>query len=212
MKYFEIDEYGLWRRKNETGNPIGYTYNDIRFPFYPVVGNHDLTHNGWGMWSNIFHSSFYELDVWVGYDEDGRPIADHFIFLDTASGTLGKLQVQLIEQGLLDGDAEQTYRNTFIFGHTNIFRPSSFQFASTFPREETYFLLKQFDKWDATIVFCGHVHAWDERIYNGVYFLTLDSMSERNSPKPGDYLVRVTVKKDGDIEIEKVHMNYVAAK
>jgi hypothetical protein len=37
-------------------------------------------------------------------------------------------------------------------------------------------------------------------------------MSERNSPKPGDYLVRVHVKKDGTIEWEKVRMNYVAKK
>ena len=37
-------------------------------------------------------------------------------------------------------------------------------------------------------------------------------MSERNSPEPGDYLVRVHVKKDGDWSWEKVHMDYVAPK
>ena len=61
-------------------------------------------------------------------------------------------------------------------------------------------------------MFCGHVHAWDERVYNAVYFLTLDSMSERNSPNPGDYLVRVRVSKDGDLSFERVRMNYVAKK
>jgi hypothetical protein len=95
-----------------------------------------------------------------------------------------------------------------VFGHTNIFRPSSWQFASTFPREETYFLLNQFEKWNANVVFCGHVHAWEEREYNWVTYITLDSMSERNSPKPGDYLVRVHVKKDGSYTWEKVRMNY----
>ena len=196
-KYFELNDYGRFVRKDDPYDQFGYAYNDIKFPFFPVV-------------SSMFHSSFYEFDVLCGYDEEGNEIRDHFIFLDTASGTLGKLQVDLIEQGILDG--EDSYRHTFIFGHTNIFLPQNMQFASTFPREEAYFLLKQFDKWNASIVFCGHVHKWDEQVFNAVYFLTLDSMSERNSPEPGDYLVRVNIDKDGAIDIEKVHMNYVAPK
>ena len=207
-KYYEQTDNGRFKRKDDPDDKFGFDYENIKFPFFPVVGNHDLTHNGWAMWSNIFHSSFYEFDVILGYDENGEEIRDHFIFLDTASGTLGKKQVDLIERGVLDGGNK--YRNTFIFSHTNIFRPSSWQFASTFPREETYYLLKQFDEWNATIVFCGHVHAWDQRTYNNVYFMTLDSMSERNSPQPGDYLVRIKCKKNGDIDYEKVHMSYVA--
>ena len=210
IKYYDFDlETGKYFRKDNPDH-YGRDYRDIQFPFFPVVGNHDLTHNGWALWSNIFGSSFYEFAVIAGEDENGNYILDHFIFLDTASGTLGKLQVDLIEQGVLDGN--NRYRHTFIFGHTNIFLPSSMEFASTFPREQTYFLLKQFDKWNASIVFCGHVHKWDEQVFNGVYFLTLDSMSERNSPAPGDYLVRVKVNEGGFINIEKVHMNYVAPK
>ena len=210
FKYYTHNEDdGLFYR-NDNPEGWGREYNDIRFPFYPVVGNHDLTHNGWALWSNIFGSSFYMFDVPVGHDENGYEVYDHFIFLDTASGTLGKLQVDLIEQGVLDG--KNQYRNTFIFSHTNIFLPSSLQFASTFPREEAYFLLNQFDKWNASVVFCGHVHKFEERIFNGVFFLTLDSMSERNSPNPGDYLIRINVDKEGWISYEKVHMSYVAPK
>ena len=209
-KYYEINEYGRWREKKDPYDMIGSAYDEIKFPFFPVVGNHDLTHNGWALWSNIFHSSFYEFDVNCGYDDEGNQISDHFIFLDTASGTLGKRQVDLIEEGILDG--ENHYRYTFVFSHTNIFLPSQLQFASTFPREEAYFLLNQFEKWNASAIFCGHVHKWDERFFNNVYYVTLDSMSERNSPEPGDYLVRVNIDKDGAIDIEKVHMNYVAPK
>ena len=210
VKNYEINEYGRWHEKIDPYDVIGYAYDEIKFPFFPVVGNHDLTHNGWALWSNIFHSSFYEFDVNCGYDENGEEIRDHFIFLDTASGTLGKRQVELIEEGILDG--EKNYRYTFVFSHTNIFLPSHLQFASTFPREEAYFLLNQFSKWNASIVFCGHVHKWDERFYNNVYYLTLDSMSERNSPEPGDYLVRVKVYGQGGYDIERVHMDYVAPK
>ena len=200
-------------RYHPKDNPQSWSlYSDIVFPFFPVVGNHDLTHNGWALWSNIFHSSFYEFPVLVYNSENGDIEADRFIFLDTASGTLGKKQIDLIEEGSLDGSDKYRYRHTFVFSHTNIFRPSSMQFASTFPREETFFLLDQFAEWNTSMVFCGHVHAWDEREFEGVTYLTLDSMSERNSPEPGDYLVRVHVKKDGSLSWEKVHMNYTAKK
>ncbi|MBO4813590.1 MAG: metallophosphoesterase [Muribaculaceae bacterium] len=208
-KNYELSEKDFKLYRKNQPEAIGRDYDDIKFPFFPVVGNHDITHNGWALWSNIFGSSFYEFDVLVE-EYNGNAVYDHFIFLDTASGTLGKTQVDLIEEGVLDGQG--VYRNTFVFSHTNIFLPQHMQFSSTFPREEAYFLLKQFDKWNSTIVFCGHVHKWDERIYNMVYFLTLDSMSERNSPEPGDYLVRVNVDKEGSITLDRVHMDYVAPK
>ncbi|MBR7018195.1 MAG: metallophosphoesterase [Prevotella sp.] len=193
----------------DTIRNVEYNYDEIRLPFYPVVGNHDITHNGWALWSNIFHSSFYDVYVIV----DNEPLTfDHFIFIDTANGTLGEEQVKLIEQGVLNGKnyTENGYlcRFTFVFSHTNIFRPSSLQFASTFAREETFFLLEQFRKWDTDIVFCGHVHKWDEQEVGITHYITLDSMSERNNPKPGDYLVRVHVRKDGTLSWERVHMNY----
>ena len=188
---------------DEDGNIVDY--DDEKFPFFPVVGNHDITHNGWALWSNIFHSSFYEFNVYLNSEQS---VCDHYIFLDSASGTLGKHQIELIEQGILDVGENVKVRHTFVFTHTNLFRPSSVQFASTFPREEQYFLLNQFKEWNATIVFCGHVHKWDDREVGGVRYLTLESMSERNSPEPGEYLVRVNVKKNGEIGVEKVMMNY----
>lgn len=188
---------------DEDGNIVDY--DEEKFPFFPVVGNHDITHNGWALWSNIFHSSFYEFNVYLNSEQT---VCDHYIFLDSASGTLGKHQIELIEQGILDVGENVKVRHTFVFTHTNLFRPSSVQFASTFPREEQYFLLNQFKEWNATIVFCGHVHKWDDREVGGVRYLTLESMSERNSPEPGEYLVRVNVKKNGEIGVEKVMMNY----
>lgn len=219
--YFGDDEYSRddpdYYVYVDTVEEKSYNVRGVPFPFYPVVGNHDITHNGWALWSNIFHSSFYDVFVLVSED----PILfDHFIFLDTANGTLGTEQVELIEQGVLDGkeiaasigQEGSVFRHTFVFSHTNLFRPSSLQFASTFAREETFFLLKQFDKWNADIVFMGHVHKWDEQKNGDTVYLTLDSMCEANSPAPGDYLVRVHVKKDGTISWERVKMNYTPKK
>lgn len=207
--YRKVNDYEYVSNDNPDESPLTLQYDEIVYPFFPVVGNHDITHNGWALWSNIFHSSFYEIDVIVML-EDGDFAFDHLIFLDSASGTLGKTQIDLINQGILDGkydDGTSMYRNTFVFSHTNIFRPQFFEFASTFTREETFFLLDQFEKWNVTCAFCGHVHTWDERNYNGVHYLTLDTMCEKNNPEPGDYLVRVHCDADGEVKWSPVHMD-----
>ena len=212
LHYRKINDYQYVLNDDEE-NLIPMTYDEIRYPFFPVVGNHDITHNGWALWSNIFHSSFYEIDVLV-LDPDGEDFkVDHLIFLDSASGTLGKTQIELINQGVLDGKyyLGDRYRYTFVFSHTNIFRPQFFEFASTFTREETFFLLDQFEKWGVTGVFLGHVHTWDERNFNGVHYITMDSMCEKNNPEPGNYLVRVNVGVD-NLDWEPVKMNYTPKK
>ena len=189
-------------------NDENFSLDQVSYPFYPVVGNHDITHNGWALWSNIFHSSFYDVYVLVNL---APPQLDHFIFLDSASGTLGREQVRLLEEGVLNDyydTGEKIIRHTFVFSHTNIFRPRSVEFASTFPREEMFFLLNKFSEWETDMVFLGHVHKWDYQKVGDTEYLTLDSMCEANNPQPGDYLVRVHVKKDGTISWEKVRMNY----
>lgn len=187
-----------------------YEVKDIPLPFHPVVGNHDITNNGWALWTNMFHSSFYMGYVYV--ENDGFDYFDRLIFLDSASGTLGEEQIDEIESHFFEADFPYMdkikIRHTFVFGHTNIFRPSASEFASTFTREETYYLLDKFNYWNASIVFSGHVHDWDEREVGGITYLTLDAMAESNNPEPGDYLVRVHAKRDGTLKWERVHMNY----
>ena len=221
-KHYKEDFLGDVNNPAEVDDPDYYVYTDtlrdemysveaVPYPFFPVVGNHDITHNGWALWSNIFHSSFYDVFVFVDFTGDAI-VYDHFIFLDSASGTLGEEQVKLIEDGAFEISQSAkdgvVVRNTFVFSHTNIFCPRSVEFASTFPREEMFFLLNKFEEWDSKIVFLGHVHKWDEQHVDDVTYLTLDSMCEANNPQPGDYLVRVHVKKDGTISWEKVRMNY----
>lgn len=178
--------------------------DSLQFPLYVAVGNHDITHNGWALFSSIFHSSFFQIYIIFN---DGY--CDRLIFLDSANGTLGNYQIDAIENDAFLQDYELKTRNIFVFTHSNLFRPSYNQFSSTFAREELYYLLNKFSEWKTKIVFCGHVHAWDDREVGGVRYLTLESMSERNSPDPGDYLVRVHVAKDGSVTYERVRMNYV---
>ena len=225
------DESDLWvyRENPSLKMTLENLIENFVLVFFPVVGNHDITHNGWALWSDIFKSSFYEFNVRSGINpENPMGNKDHFIFLDSASGTLGAKQIDAINAGMLDfytnndfiidGDEEGQIdplggaRHTFLFSHTNLFRPNTVQFASTFPREEMYYILDCLDRWNVSGMFCGHVHAWDDRKIGTVRYVTLDSMSERNSPHAGDYLVRVHVRGNGQWDIEKVRMNYVASK
>ena len=200
-----VDEYhtaedGMFfdKRQNKDYKNYSRAWDDWRLPFHPVVGNHDITHNGWTLFCNQFKTSFYEFTVNVGGQYD------RFIFLDSANGTLGDFQIDQIEDNALRNDDKQI-RNTFVFTHTNIFRPSYNEFASTYCREELYYLLGKLSDWNTTIMFCGHVHAWDDRMFGGVRHITMPSMNFVDHPQGGDDLiVRVNVKKDGACEVERV--------
>ena len=209
-KYLEplIDEYhkaedGMYydkRIKRDTRN-FARAWYDWELPFYPVVGNHDITHNGWSLFCDQFKTSFYEFTVKVGDSYD------RFIFLDSANGTLGDFQTDEIDNNALQNDGKQI-RNTFTFTHTNIFRPSMNEFASTYCREELYYLLNKLSEWGTSIAFWGHVHAWDDRMFNGVRHITMPSMNFKDHPNGGDdLLVRITVKKDGTCEMERVGLH-----
>ena len=209
-KYLEllIDEYhtgdeGMFVDKRRSENSTYYTrgWNDWNLPFHPVVGNHDITHNGWSLFCDQFKTSFYEFTVQVGDSYD------RFIFIDSANGTLGNFQIDAIENSALLQDGKPI-RNTFTFTHTNIFRPSLNEFASTYCREELYYLLNKLSEWNTTIAFWGHVHAWDDRMFDGVRHITMPSMNFVDHPDGGDDLiVRVTVKKNGDAIVEPVGLH-----
>ena len=209
-KYLEllIDEYhtgdeGMFVDKRRSENSTYYTrgWNDWNLPFHPVVGNHDITHNGWSLFCDQFKTSFYEFTVQVGDSYD------RFIFIDSANGTLGNFQIDAIENSALLQDGKPI-RNTFTFTHTNIFRPSLNEFASTYCREELYYLLNKLSQWNTTIAFWGHVHAWDDRMFDGVRHITMPSMNFVDHPDGGDDLiVRVTVKKNGDAIVEPVGLH-----
>ena len=177
------------------------SWEDWSLPFHPVVGNHDITHNGWALFCDQFKTSFYEFTVKVGDSYD------RFIFLDSANGTLGNFQIEAIDnKRLLDDD--KPIRNTFTFTHTNIFRPALNEFASTYCREELYYILNKLSEWDTTIAFWGHVHAWDDRMFDGVRHITMPSMNFVDHPDGGDdLLVRVTVKKNGEAIVEPVGLH-----
>ena len=199
--YHEDDGIYIDKRIKVNSRDSYRTWENWNLPFHPVAGNHDITHNGWSLFCDLFKTSFYEFTVTIG----GR--YDRFIFLDSANGTLGNFQIERIEKNALRDDGKQI-RNTFTFTHTNIFRPALNEFASTYCREELYYLLNKLSQWNTTIAFWGHVHAWDDRMFNDVRHITMPSMNFKDHPNGGDdLLVRITVKKDGTCTMERVALH-----
>lgn len=195
---FVPDDYYIDTRTGYYGK-----LEDIKEPFYPVVGNHDITHNGWALYCDLFKTSFYEFTVQPGNCDK----YDRFIFLDSANGTLGDFQIEEIEDGIFSRDKKEI-RNTFVFTHTNIFRPSLNEFASTYCREEMYYILNKLADWNTTIAFWGHVHAWDDRMFGGVRHITMPSMNFVDHPSgDNDLLVRITVLKDGSYKMDRVGLH-----
>ncbi len=178
------------------------TAHPATFRFCPVVGNHDVTRNGWAMFTKIFGASTYSFDV-VYHNGEPDEVRDKFIFLDSANGTFGEYQIELMEIGLLFGSEQ--YRHIFVFTHTNFFRPRKNAFSSVLPREELYYMFKKFHDWGVHTVFCGHIHAWDERDYAGVHYITLEAMSYEERPEFGD-VIRCNVHDNGTVTYDHVHL------
>lgn len=175
-------------------------YKEKGLIFYPVVGNHDITRNGWALFNDIFGTSTYFVEVYIEGRED---LADLFVFLDTANGTLGKRQMQDILP--IVEEIRQDYRHCFVFTHNPFFRPRSNAYSSNFPREELYYLFDFFAENKIDYVFSGHIHAHGENTFRGVQYITLDAFSERNNPIRGE-IAKITCKANGDIQYELIYV------
>lgn len=178
--------------------------------FFPVVGNHDITHNGFTYFSMIFQSSTYVVNVLIG--DTGK--RDVFLFMDTAAGTLGTKQIEFFERCMRDQCPGTTIRNIYTFGHTNYFRNTSgnLEFSSTIPRDELYYMLNWNETHHVKAAVTGHVHEFDHHTYGSVEYFNLDAISERNNPMPGPYLFRMKMHKNGDFSWDRVQMNSVKMK
>ncbi len=47
--YDQVNDFQYCRKDGKT--EVLLQYDEIVFPFFPVVGNHDITRNGWALWS-----------------------------------------------------------------------------------------------------------------------------------------------------------------
>jgi predicted phosphodiesterase len=141
-----------------------------------LAGNHDTYFDQWSEYYKLFGSSTYFFVVKT------PTTSDLFIALETASGTLGKLQKKWLEDILSEKRSQHRY--CFILTHTNFFDTELSQFPSgNYSLEETAFLTNIFDRYDVSLIINGHDHYYDYVVLDGIRYLTLeDAQDSDNEP------------------------------
>lgn len=151
-----------------------------------LAGNHDIYFDQWHEYYELFGSSTYYFVV-------KTPTAsDLFIALDSSCGSLGKKQMDWLQQ-ILEEKRTQ-HRHCIIMTHTHFFDRDMSQFPTgNFSVEETAMLTNLFTKNNVNLVISGHDHYNETYNFNGVQYLVLDDIQDLD-PEPTYFVV--DVKKD----------------
>lgn len=151
-----------------------------------LAGNHDIYFDQWSEYYELFGSSTYYFVV-------KTPTAsDLFIALDSSCGSLGKKQMDWLQQ-ILEEKRPQ-HRHCIIMTHTHFFDRDMSQFPTgNFSVEETAMLTNLFTKNNVNLVISGHDHHNETYNFNGVQYLVLDDIQDLD-PEPTYFVVNV--KKD----------------
>ena len=149
-------------------NPEIHQYNSAVFH---VLGNHDIFFNGWVDFKDMVGPSSYWFEVVF---EGGK---DLFITLDTATGTLGRKQIEWFKSFL--SDERTDYRHCVILTHTNFFYTDNSQATSgNMPFEESMALLDFLGRQDVTLVLQGHDHYREDLEYDGTRYVVVGAIHD----------------------------------
>lgn len=116
-------------------------------PLYTIPGNHDLYNGGWQRWlsSSETDASFYRFTL---KDADRS-----FYFLDTASGTLGKKQLDAFAAALTADT-----RKKFVFSHYAVYGSPDMNYYLLTDTHERAELLSLAVNNGVSLFFAGHYH------------------------------------------------------
>lgn len=165
-----------WHHEYETGRQA---LESLGFPFYSVIGNHDLFHEGWSSFRRVFGPSVYKLNVG----------ASLIIVMDIAGGTLGGLQRPWLEDQL----AAATADHIFLISHFPLWDTVSMGFSLVGSEQEVYDILDLMRRYGVKAHFSGHTHRWASTEFDDVRLYTVGSMKESAPDRCG---VRVDVAGD----------------
>jgi len=142
---------------------------------FSTPGNHDLYYNLWTEYISYEKTATYTFTV-----NTPSGAKDLYICLDSASGTLGTEQRAWLGH-LLTAPADIVpYRNIIVFTHTHFFkRDNSQEYTSNYNIEETYDLTNLFQEGKVDLVLTGHDHLFEETVFKGVRYLTLNAISDK---------------------------------
>lgn len=136
-------------------------------------GNHDIYFGQWEDYAERFHTSSYSFTVSVP-----SGARDFFLCLDSASGTLGRKQLDWARE-TLSAASRAGYRHITVFTHTHFFKKDDSQgHTSNYQLEETYELVSLFSETGVELVLTGHDHSREYTRFGGVDYYILDALDD----------------------------------
>ena len=136
---------------------------EIGIPYYTTIGNHDLyQRDGWNSWLDYYGPSVYSIRL------------SNFlkiIFLDTASGLVGKTQLEWLEEEL-----KNSLQKTIVVSHYPIYNgksPSIWRLSSA---EERYKLVSLLRDYKVLAYISGHYHSYEYYDLAGMNHFIVGSM------------------------------------
>lgn len=164
--------------------------NKLQIPVYPVIGNHDIYHNGTKMFGKYFGQYIYAFKIDKGNTA--------FLFLDTANGILGEKQKSWYQKQLEKYQSE----NIFVFTHYNINERKVQDIISLPYPEERYFLIDLHEKHHVDYFISGHLHSNNQSKIRGTTYITVKNAAQL---KEAGLLIKVNGKQITThfIDIEK---------
>lgn len=154
---------------------------NLSIPIYFVIGNHDLYNDGYIVYREEIGRTIYDFKIGD----------NHFIFIDTANGTLGKKQKKWLEDTLKKSDS----KNKFIFSHYSPFdneiqTPTAMSYSN-----DIYYLINLLENNSVSFHISGHLHFFDRRVVRGVKYIILNDQADIK-----DKYLKISVVEDTVIE------------
>ena len=142
----EYKEYNSFL--NEVAEHAERISGEKNFKSYTIMGNHDTYNNGWEEFKKLVfpNTSFYTFSL----SSTAAPVT--FFFLDTANGTLGDSQRELLQKSLV-----QNENMALVFSHYPIYAGGNLLYTEQDTTERAL-LLTWFAKYNVKAVFAGHAH------------------------------------------------------
>lgn len=132
----------------------------LGLPYFGVPGNHDVYFGNEENFFEAFGPSCYRFE------------AEHLLVigLDSATGTLGNLQINWLENELENA----TNDLIVVFFHHALICPNWGQLQQMTDSREILFLMDLFAENGVDLVFTGHTHSSDSNVVRGVTYLNCD--------------------------------------
>lgn len=160
-------------------------------PLLTVVGNHELYERGRANYYDLFGRFYYSFTVGNSY----------FIVLDDANEeNLDPWQMDWLKKEL---QKSQNYKYRFVFMHVPLYDPREEEQPGHSMKNVTFAneLNRLFDKYNVTMIFCSHIHAYYRGTWNKTpYIITGGAGAELDETDPNHYFyhyIKVDVSDNG---------------